>query len=283
MIVRGVKGGTARNFARLLSNLTIAAALAISLANCSSDDDEEYVERPVGELYNLAMDQLAAGDAAAAAQNFDEVERQHPYSVWARRAQIMGAYAYYLTNQYDDAILAAQRFIQLHPGNKDVPYAQFLIAISYYEQITDVGRDQKMTERALSALDEIIKRYPDSDYARDARLKLDLARDHLAGKEMEIGRYYLTRRQYTASINRFRTVIEDYQTTTHVPEALHRLTEAYLALGVSEEAQTAAAVLGHNFPGSEWYQDSYALLTGEDLRPESHQTSWIGRAWNKVF
>ena len=282
MIVRGVKGGTARNFARLLSNFTIAAALAISLANCSSDD-EEYVERPVGELYNLAMDQLAAGDAAAAAQNFDEVERQHPYSVWARRAQIMGAYAYYLTNQYDDAILAAQRFIQLHPGNKDVPYAQFLIAISYYEQITDVGRDQKMTERALSALDEINKRYPDTDYARDARLKLDLARDHLAGKEMEIGRYYLTRRQYTASINRFRTVIEDYQTTTHVPEALHRLTEAYLALGVSEEAQTAAAVLGHNFPGSEWYQDSYALLTGEDLRPESHQTSWIGRAWNKVF
>ncbi len=282
MIVRGVKGGTARNFARLLSNLTIAAALAISLANCSSDD-EDYVERPVGELYNLAMDQLAAGDAAAAAQNFDEVERQHPYSVWARRAQIMGAYAYYLTNQYDDAILAAQRFIQLHPGNKDVPYAQFLIATSYYEQITDVGRDQRMTERALSALDEIIKRYPDTDYARDARLKLDLARDHLAGKEMEIGRYYLTRRQYTASINRFRTVIEDYQTTTHVPEALHRLTEAYLALGVSEEAQTAAAVLGHNFPGSEWYQDSYALLTGEDLRPESHQTSWIGRAWNKVF
>ena len=262
--------------------LLLAAAI-VALAACSSDDEEEYVERPVEELYNLAMDDLTQGNAQAAAKNFDEVERQHPYSIWARRAQIMGAYAYYLTNEYDEAILAAQRFIQLHPGNPDVPYAQYLIATSYYEQITDVGRDQKMTQRALEALQEIVQRYPESSYARDARLKLDLAHDHLAGKEMEIGRYYLKRGQYAASINRFRTVIKDYQTTTHVPEALHRLTEAYIALGVAEEAQATAAVLGYNFPGSEWYQDSYALLTGEDLRPEASKGSWISRVWNSVF
>jgi outer membrane protein assembly factor BamD len=262
--------------------LGLALAWMVLLAGCEGDDPD-YVERPVEELYNLAMDQLVNGSASEAARNFDEVERQHPYSVWARRAQVMGAYAYYLTNQYDEAILAAQRFIQLHPGNKDVPYAQYLIALSYYEQITDVGRDQKITKRALAALQEIIERYPDTPYARDARLKIDLAQDHLAGKEMEIGRYYLKRRQYTAAVNRFRTVIEDYQTTTHAPEALHRLTEAYLALGVEEEAQTAAAVLGHNFPGSSWYTDSYALLTGKDLRPEAHKGSWIGRLWNNVF
>jgi len=257
------------------------AALLV-LPACGSKDPD-YVERPVEELYNQAMDQLANGDTEAAASSFDEVERQHPYSVWARRAQIMGAYSYYLDNQYDEAILAAQRFIQLHPGNPDVPYAQYLVAISYYEQITDVGRDQKMTQRALDALREIVERYPETEYARDARLKLDLAHDHLAGKEMEIGRYYLKRGQYTAAINRFRVVIENYQTTTHVPEALHRLTEAYLALGVTDEAQTTAAVLGHNFPGSDWYLDSYALLTGQDLRPEEHKESWLARTWKKVF
>ncbi len=261
----------------------LAATVAVLLLVSCSADDPDYVERPVEELYNLAMDQLISGNAAQAAVNFDEVERQHPYSAWARRSQIMGAYAYYLTNQYDEAVLAAQRFIQLHPGNKDVPYAQYLIAISYYEQIADVGRDQKMTKRALAALQEIVDRYPGTRYARDARLKIDLAQDHLAGKEMAIGRYYLTRYQYTAAVNRFRAVIEDYQTTTHVPEALHRLTEAYLALGVEEEAETAAAVLGHNFPGSPWYADSYVLLTGQDLRPEAHKGSWIGRLWNNVF
>ena len=266
------------------------AALAIllpfallGLAACESDDDLVYDERPVEQLYNQAFEQMVQGNYQESARLFDEVERQHPYSIWARRAQIMGAYAYYLTNEYDEAILAAQRFIQLHPGNPDVPYAQYLVATSYYEQITDVGRDQKMTQRALEALQEIVQRYPESAYARDARLKLDLAHDHLAGKEMEIGRYYLKRGQYAASINRFRTVIKDYQTTTHVPEALHRLTEAYVALGVAEEAQATAAVLGHNFPGSEWYQDSYALLTGEDLRPEASKGSWISRVWNSVF
>jgi len=261
----------------------LLAAAVIALSACGSDDESEYVERPVEELYNLAMDDLTRGNAQLAAKGFDEVERQHPYSIWARRAQVMGAYAYYLDNQYDEAILAAQRFIQLHPGNPDVPYAQYLVATCYYEQIADVGRDQKMTQRALEALQEIVERYPESPYARDARLKLDLAHDHLAGKEMAIGRYYLQRGQYTAAINRFRTVIEKFQTTTHVPEALHRLTEAYVALGVKEEAQATAAVLGHNFPGSEWYQDSYALLTGEDLRPRTGGGSWISRLWNSVF
>jgi outer membrane protein assembly factor BamD len=257
--------------------------VVVAVSGCGSDSEKKYVERPVEELYNLAMDELTSGNAKLAAKDFDEVERQHPYSIWARRAQIMGAYAYYLDNQYDEAILAAQRFIQLHPGNPDVPYAQYLVATCYYEQITDVGRDQKMTQRALNALQEIVERYPASPYARDARLKIDLAHDHLAGKEMSIGRYYLRRGQYTAAINRFRTVIEKYQTTTQVPEALHRLTEAYTALGVEQEAQKTAAVLGHNFPGSEWYQDSYALLTGEDLRRQADGGSWISRLWNSVF
>ena len=258
------------------------ASLAI-LAGCGSTDEETYVERPVEELYNAAMDQLQSGDLTGAAKNFDEVERQHPYSVWARKAQLMAAYAYYQTNRYDEAILAGERFLQLHPGNKDAAYAHYLIAVSYYEQITDVGRDQRTTERALNALQEVVDRYPDSEYARDARLKIDLARDHLAGKEMEIGRYYLKRGQHAAAINRFREVIEKYQSTSHVPEALHRLTEAYLALGVSDEAQTAAAVLGHNFPGSDWYRDSYVLLTGENLEPAENKQSWISRVWGSVF
>ncbi len=264
------------------SRFSIIFVLILALGACSADDPA-YVERPVEELYNAGMDAMLAGSYADAARNFDEVERQHPYSVWATRAQLMVAFTYYQNNRYDDAILAADRFIQLHPGFDDVAYAYYLIAISYYEQIVDIGRDQRLTERALTSLEDIVRRFPDSEYATDARLKIDLARDHLAGKEMSIGRYYLRRGQYLAAINRFRTVIDEYQTTTHVPEALHRLTEAYLALGVNNEAQTAAAVLGYNYPGSEWYQDSYALLVGEDLRPEVDQESFIARLWNSIF
>jgi outer membrane protein assembly factor BamD len=238
-------------------------ATATILVGCSGNgDDEAYVERPVEELYNEAQDLLETGDPRQAGQAFEEVERQHPYSQWATRAQLMSAYAFYEANNYDEAIAAAERFVELHPGHEDVPYAYYLIGISYYEQISDVGRDQKMTERALEAFDELVRRFPDSRYARDGELKADLARDHLAGKEMSIGRYYLRRGQYLAAINRFRSVVERYQTTTHVPEALHRLTEAYLALGLEQEAQKNAAVLGYNFPSSEWYQDSYALLNG---------------------
>lgn len=260
----------------------VFAVLALVAAACAAED-AAYVERPVEQLYNEAMDSLLKGNYGTAAISFDEVERQHPYSIWATRAQLMTSFAYYQANRYDDAILAAERFVQLHPGFDTVDYAYYLIAISYYEQIVDVGRDQRVTELALKSLEDVVLRFPESDYARDARLKIDLARDHLAGKEMSIGRYYLRQGQYLAAINRFRAVIETYQTTTHVPEALHRLTESYLALGVATEAQTAAAVLGYNYPGSEWYIDSYELLEGVSLRPEVDKGSFLSRIFKTVF
>ncbi len=265
-----------------LRALACALTVLMFLAACA-DDEYAYVEEPVEELYNTAMDDLLDGTYVEAARGFDEVERQHPYSVWATRAQIMAAYAYYKNNNYDESILSAARFIQLHPGHRDAAYAYYLKAVSYYERISDVGRDQEMTEQALASLEELVRRYPESSYSRDARLKIDLTRDHLAGKEMNIGRYYLTRAHYVAAINRFRRVIKQFQTTSHVPEALHRLTEAYLALGVPHEAQVAGAVLGHNFPGSDWYLDSYALLEGVDLRPAADRESWISRAFNSIF
>jgi outer membrane protein assembly factor BamD len=260
-----------------------AVSVCWLLAACSSTDEPEYVERPVEELYNSAMNQLLATEYEESARLFDEVERQHPYSVWASKAQIMAAYAHYQNNKYDEAVNALDRFIQLHPGSRDAPYAYYLRAISYYEQISDVGRDQKMTKLSLDALEEVVRRFPESRYARDATLKLDLARDHLAGKHMDIGRFYQSQGEYLGAINRFRLVIQDYQTTTHVPEALHRLVECYLAIGVTQEAQATAAVLGHNFPGSEWYGDSYLLLTGIDLRPAEHKDSWISRVWKSII
>ena len=257
--------------------------LLLALAACGSDDEDEYVERPVEELYNEGLDSLHAGENDDAATFFDEVERQHPYSTWATRAQLRAAYAHYREARYDDALNAIDRFLSLHPGHSSAPYAYYLRALCYYEQIADVTRDQKNTELALGALGEVVRRYPGTSYARDAQLKIDLTYDHLAGKDMEIGRFYLTRGEYQAAINRFRRVIEQYQTTTHVPEALHRLTEAYLALGIVDEAQTAAAVLGHNYPGSEWYADSYLLLTGVDARPEVNKESWISRTFGAIF
>jgi len=240
------------------------AVATLSISGCgSSDDDKNYVERPVEVLYNRALDDLGAQEYKAAAKGFEEVDRQHPYSVWATKAQIMAAFAYYQSNKYDEAIIALDRFIQLHPGHRDIPYAYYLKALCFYEQISDVGRDQRVTQQALDALAEVVKRFPESPYARDARLKVELAIDHLAGKEMAVGRYYQSNQQYVGAINRYRVVIERYQTTTHVPEALHRLVESYLALGVKNEAKETAAVLGYNFPGSDWYQDSYFLITGE--------------------
>lgn len=268
---------------RLRQALTGAALFAaIAVGACSSNDELPYEERAVEQIYNKAMDHMESGRYIPAAKEFDEVERQHPYSEWARRSMLMSAYANYQVNQYDEAILNAQRFISLHPGNRDVPYAYYLIGLCYYEQISDVGRDQKMTEDALAAFTELVRRFPGSEYSRDARLKIELAQDHLAGKEMEIGRYYLRRHDYVAAINRFRVVVERYQTTTHTPEALERLTEAYMALGVQTEAQTAAAILGYNYPGSEWYEDSYALLAGYGLEPVENKDSWISRAWQSV-
>jgi outer membrane protein assembly factor BamD len=247
-----------------------AALLAASCAN----KEEVYVERPVEALYNEAVDFMQQEKYASAAKAFDEVERQHPYSVWATNAQIQAAYANYLNKKYDDAIIALDRFISLHPGHKSAPYAYYLKSLSYYEQISDVGRDQKITDLAMKSLDELIARFPTTSYARDARVKIDLTRDHLAGKEMEIGRYYLKQNQYLAAMNRFRNVVATYQTTTHVPEALHRLVECYLALGLKAEAHKTAALLGHNYPGSEWYIDSYEFVEDTKFRTEK-KSSWL--------
>ena len=254
-----------------------ACIVGIGLTSCAGDETLVYLERPVEDIYNLGMDLLIDEDYEKAALSFEEVERQHPYSMWATKAQLMSAYAHYLDNNYDESVIAADRFISLHPGHADTAYAYYLLGLCYYEQISDVGRDQHMTVKALEAFESVVRRYPTSSYARDAQLKMDLARDHLAGKEMEIGRTYQDLEFYLAAINRFRTVIERYQTTSHVPEALHRLTESYLGLGVTEEAETTAAVLGHNFPGSDWYTASYALLRERDLEPRLSRQSWLAR------
>jgi outer membrane protein assembly factor BamD len=238
-----------------------ALMLVLGLAACGGGaKNQAYIEKPVDDLYNTAMDQLGNDDYTKAASTFGEVESEHPYSVWATKSQLMAVYANYQNGKFGDAIIAADRFIQLHPGNKDIAYAYYIKAICYYIQITDVGRDQKITEQAVKALEDVVRRFPDSKYARDAKLKLDFTHDHLAGKEMEIGRYYLSRGEYLAAMNRFRRVIDNFQTTTHVPEALERLVECDLALGLTKEAQENAAVLGYNYPGSHWYEDAYALV-----------------------
>lgn len=244
--------------------MVIAAA---ALIGCSSDNKDKYVEEPVDVLYNKALKNMKEEEYKKAAKDFDEVERQHPYSPWATQSQIMAAYAYYLGNQYDDAILTLERFIELHPASPDVPYAYYLRALCYYEQISTVDRDQEMTVKAKGALEDLLARYPDSKYARDARIKLDLTVDHLAGNEMVIGRYYLRQNFYLAAINRFRTVVENYPTTTHAAEALLRLAEAYTALGLDAEARNVTSVLGYNYPGSEWYADAYALVGGAGGAP----------------
>jgi len=244
----------------LVLQLAVAAPILLLVA-CSGDKKDAYIEKPVDDLYNQAMDQMVEKQYAQAAKTFEAVESEHPYSVWATKSQLMSAYAYFENGDYGQAIIEADRFIQLHPGNRDVAYAYYLKAISYYVQIVDVGRDQKITEQALKALEDVVHRFPGSKYARDAKLKLDFTRDHLAGKEMEIGRYYLKRGQYLAAMNRFKRVIDDYQSTTHVPEALERLIECDLALGLTNEAKRNAAVLGYNYPGSKWYEDGYQLVT----------------------
>ena len=246
---------------RLVALLSVLLG-ALALAGCASKNDT-YVERPVETIYNTAMDQLLSGNYKAAAKTFDDVEQQHPYSVWATKAQIMNAYALYENHDYDASIVSADRFIQLHPGHRDVAYAYYLKALDYYVQIADVARDQKTTQQALDALQEVVRRFPDSKYGRDARLKIDLATDHLAGKEMEIGRWYEGQHDYLAAINRFKRVVDKYQTTTHVPEALERLAECYTALGLPNEAEKVTAVLGYNYPGSQWYSSAYGLLRSD--------------------
>ena len=246
-----------------ISAVLLAAALILPATGCArhrAKSDTGYVARDVNTLYALAKKRLDQGDYEQAAVLFDEVERQHPYSVWARRAQLMSAFSYYVAKKYPEAISSAQRFLTIHPGNKDAAYAHYLVSMSYYEQVTDVTRDQRNTQQALDAFGELIRLYPDSRYASDSRLKMDLLNDHLAGKEMEIGRFYERSGKWLAANLRFRSVVENFQTSSHAPEALERMVETYLALGIPAEAQKAAAVLGKNYPGSKWYQRSYNLM-----------------------
>ena len=251
-----------------LAPLILAALAVLALGACSSSKKKEkfaYVEREVDVLYNSATRAMERKRYDDAVELFSEVERQHPYSAWARRAMLMKAFSQYQQNDYDDAIGSLDQFISLHPGNKDAPYAYYLRAMCYYERIRDVGRDQDYTNKAVAALNDVVRRYPQTEYARDARLKLDLTFDHLAGKEMDVGRYYLRYRKHIAAINRFKTVVQNYNTTGHVPEALYRLVEAYLQIGVVDEARAAANVLGYNYPGSQWYADAYRLLEKRGL------------------
>lgn len=236
------------------------AAHASDAGKKAAKENNRYVARDVETLYNAAKNQLDRKRYKFAAALFDEVERQHPYSIWARRAELMSAFSHYLAQDYPESIDAAQRFLSIHPGNRDAAYAMYLIGVDYYEQIGDVNRDQKTAQQALDAMGELIRRYPDTPYAADARLKVDLVNDHLAGREMDIGRFYQRRNEWIASIFRFRKVIDNYQTTSHVQEALLRLTESYLEVGALEEARKSAAVLGANYPGSDWYQRAYMLI-----------------------
>ena len=250
---------------KFMKAMTVAA-IALTLTACSTfglgkkAEELAYVERPAELIYNQAFEQIERQDWGRAKLFFQEVERQHPFSKWARRALLMSAYADYRDTKYSESIGTAQRFISLHPGSDSTPYAYYLIAINHYDQIFDVGRDQATTVSAEAALQQVVRRYPDSDYARDARLKLELTHDHLAGKEMAVGRFYQKQNQQLAAIGRFKSVVRDYETTSHVEEAMHRLVESYLRLGVVGEAKKVGAVLGHNYPSGVWYKDSYKLL-----------------------
>ncbi len=237
------------------------------LLNACTEKEDPYTDRSVEELYNTAMDKFEAQQYQKAAKAFAEVERQHPYSNWALKAQIMCAYCYYEAKKYDEAIENFNVFIQLHPGHPDVAYAFYMLGLCYYEQIPIIERDQKPSEQALKSFQEVLNRFPNSPYAKDAKFKIDLVRDHLAGKEVDVGRYYQRRFAFLSALNRFKEVVDNYQTTSHTPEALHRMVECYLALGLKKEAQEAAAVLGHNYPNSDWYKDTYNLM--QKVAPET--------------
>jgi outer membrane protein assembly factor BamD len=271
----------ARRCARLI---VLLAPLALSLAGCSLlGKDAPIPDEPPDKLYNEGLYLLnVKKDLKGAAKKFEEVDRQHPYSEWARKSLIMTAFSYYEAGAYDDSIAAARRYVSLHPGSPDAAYAQFLIGSSHFDQMADITRDQDRTEKAVQTLEEVVRKYPNTEYAGAAKRKIEVARDQLAGKEMDIGRYYLDKRDYTGAINRFKVVVTKYQTTRHVEEALMRLTECYMALGVVPEAQTAAAVLGHNFPDSRWYKDAHSLVRSGGFEPREHEGSWISRAFKRV-
>ncbi|WP_095589985.1 outer membrane protein assembly factor BamD [Actibacterium ureilyticum] len=262
------------------------ALLVVALTGCGGGSRERPLESfGPEEIYAQAEAELEGGrkrNAEDAAELFGEVERLYPYSEWAKRALIMQAYSYHRARDYENSRTSAQRYIDFYPADEDAAYAQYLLALSYYDQIDLVGRDQGLTFQALQALRTVIERYPDSEYTQSSILKFDLAFNHLAAKEMEIGRYYLKRGHYAAAINRFRVVVEDFQTTTHTAEALYRLIEGYLSLGLTDEAQTAGAILGHNFQSTDWYQDAFELLTGQGLAPEAKGTSWLRTVYRQM-
>jgi outer membrane protein assembly factor BamD len=270
------------SLAAQLRSLMSALALAVVLSACAGDEEIAYQEQSVYEIYSQAMTYLDDGRYKDAAAYFDEVERQHPYSVWATKSKLMSAYSHYQNNKYDDAISGLDRFIAVHPGNRDIAYAYYLKALCYYEQITDVQRDQDMTRKSLDALQDVLTRFPSTSYARDSRLKIDLTRDHLAGKEMTVGRFYLNRKQYLAAVNRFKTVVDQFGNTTHVPEALYRLTEVYTLLGIPAEAQKTAAVLGYNYPGTDWYEDAYELVQGRPQKSLQQQAN-SDKPWYQLW
>jgi outer membrane protein assembly factor BamD len=264
------------------SPLIAASLLVLGAGACASRQAEDlaYIERPVEQLYLTGTDALERNRYLEAIQHFNEVERQHPYSEWAQRAQVMSAYTSYKQRDYEAAIAGARRYLDFNPASDSAPYAYYIIAISHFDQIVDVGRDQGTTESAKAALTDVVRRFPETDYARDAQLKLDMVNDQLAGKEMTVGRWYLREGQHVAALNRFRTVVADYATTSHSPEALYRLVEGYLTLGLTEEAKSAAAVLGHNHADTQWYADAYTLLAGQgvqvDEAPETRRKRFLG-------
>jgi outer membrane protein assembly factor BamD len=278
LLVSGCSSGSLLN-SMLGGDDTSTVAARAAKNGALSPDLAQSTDGAVAGLYNEGLAELQNGSYTKANKKFAEVERQHPYSKWATKAILMQAFASYQGNNYDDAINSGKRFIALHPGHKDTPYAYYLVAISEYEQIADVRRDQSRTEKAVEALDEVARRYPDSPYASDAAQKAAQGRDQLAAKEMEVGRYYMKKGSYLAGINRFKKVVTDYQASTHTPEALYRLAEGYMALGVVSEAQTAAAVLGHNYPNSEWYKDAYSLVSSDGQAPVASKSSWISRVF----
>ena len=284
-IAKASRGGNVAARAAALVLCGVALAGCDSLAGLNPfDQSEKYkteivAQEPAELLYNNGLGRLKNRDFPGAAKKFEELDKQYPHSEWSRKALIMTAYSHFEGQQWSDAISTSKRYLQLHPASKDAAYAQYLMAMSYYNQIPDTTRDQEQTEKAVVALQELVDRYPKSEYVPDAKYKIQVARDQLAGKEMQVGRWYLEKRNYTAAINRFRDVVGKYQTTRHVEEALMRLAEAYMALGITAEAQTAAAVLGHNFPDSQWYKDAYTLLRSGGLEPREDTGSWISRAF----
>jgi outer membrane protein assembly factor BamD len=270
-----------RGKARKRTPFAFLLVLATMLGACSLfDKDAVAPDEPADKLYNEGLYLLnQKKEPKEAAKKFEEVDRQHPYSEWARKSLIMSAYAYYEAGAYDDCVNSARRYVTLHPGSPDAAYAQFLIGSSYFDQIPEISRDQTRTEKAVESLEEVSRKYPNSEYSVAAKRKIEMARDQLAGKEMEVGRWALQRREYTGAINRFKVVVTRYQRTRHVEEALMRLTEAYMALGIVDEAQTSAAVLGHNFPESRWYKDAYTLMQSRGLQPTENKASWISQAF----